>query len=140
MEVRILGPLEIRVADRPVMIRAGRPRRLLVVLVLHLGERVSTDTLIETVWGSEASGASVNALRILVSYLRKVLEPTAGALIIETIEGGYRLVGDRSSVDAYRLAEAVSAAERETDPVRRLTALDAALAAWRGSPLPEIAD
>src|SRR4051794_15617931 len=140
MEVHILGPLEVRVGERPVVIRAGRPRRLLVVLVLHLGQRVSTDTLIETVWGSEATGGSVNALRILVSYLRRALEPTAGALIIETVEGGYRLVGDRSSVDAYRLEEAVSAAGRETDPTRRLITLDAALAAWRGSPIPEIAD
>jgi predicted ATPase/DNA-binding SARP family transcriptional activator len=140
MEVRILGPLEVRVGERPVMIRAGRPRRLLVVLVLRLGERVSTDSLIETVWGSEASGGSVNALRILVSYLRRALEPTAGALRIETVEGGYRLVGDRNSVDAYRLEAAVSAAARETDPSRRLMMLDAALGAWRGSPLPEIAD
>jgi predicted ATPase/DNA-binding SARP family transcriptional activator len=140
MEVHILGPLEVRVGERPVVIRAGRPRRLLVVLVLHLGQRVSTDTLIETVWGSEATGGSVNALRILVSYLRRALEPTAGALVIETVEGGYRLVGDRSSVDAYRLEEAVSAADRETDPNRCLITLDAALAAWRGSPLPEIAD
>ncbi len=48
MEVRILGPLEVRVGERPVVVRPGRPRKLLAVLVLRLGERVSADTLIDT--------------------------------------------------------------------------------------------
>src|SRR5215212_7575550 len=108
MEVRILGPLEVRVGERPLIIRAGRPRKLLAVLVLRLGERVSTDTLIDALWSSEASGGSVNALRILVSYLRKALEPAAGALTVETVEGGYRLVTERSCVDAFRFEAAVT--------------------------------
>ncbi len=140
MEVRILGPLEVRVGERPVVVRAGRPRSLLAVLVLRLGERVSTDTLIDAVWGPQASGGTVNALRILVSYLRKALEPAAGELAIETVEGGYRLVADRNSVDAYRLEAAVAAAARTDDPAGRLREVETALAAWRGSPLPEVAD
>jgi predicted ATPase/DNA-binding SARP family transcriptional activator len=140
MEVRILGPLEVRVGERPVTIRAGRPRKLLAMLVLRLGERVSTDVLIDTLWSSDASGGSVNALRILVSYLRKALEPAAGGLTVETVEGGYRLVAERGAVDAYRFEAAVAAASQVADPVGRLDRLEKALAAWRGSPLPEVAD
>jgi predicted ATPase/DNA-binding SARP family transcriptional activator len=140
MDVRILGPLEVREGERPVLIRPGRPRKLLAVLVLRLGERVSTDTLIDMLWASEASGGSINAVRILVSYLRKALEPAAGDLAIETVEGGYRLVADRSSVDAYRLEAAVTAAAQTADPMSRLRTLETALAGWRGSPLPEVAD
>src|SRR5919202_317785 len=137
MEVRILGPLEVRVGGRPVVIRPGRPRKLLAVLVLRLGERVSTDTLIDMLWGSEASGGTVNAVRILVSYLRKALESAAGDLAIETVEGGYRLMADRNSVDAYRLEAAVTAAAQAGDPATRLRTVETALTAWRGSPLPE---
>ena len=140
MEVGILGPLEVRAGGRPVVVRAGRPRKLLAVLVLRLGERVGTDTLIDMLWGSEASGGTVNALRILVSYLRKALEPLGGDLTIETVEGGYRLLADRDSVDAYRLETAVTVAAGADDPASRLRIVEAALAAWRGSPLPEVAD
>src|ERR1043165_5953227 len=134
MEVRILGPLEVRAGERPVPLRPGRPRKLLAGLVLRLGERVSTETLIDMLWGSEASGGTVNAVRILVSYLRKALEPVAGDLTIETVEGGYRLAADRNSVDAFRLEAAVAAAARAADASSRLGVLEAALAAWRGSP------
>ncbi len=143
MQLLLLGPLELRVGGRVVPLRSGLPRRLLVVLALRLGERVSTDTLIEAVWGqhtSQAAGSDkLNALQVLVSYLRKVLAATEGAAAIETVEGGYRLMASPADVDVHRLAGAVTAAGHLTDPEQRLEQLEAALAAWRGSPIPEVA-
>lgn len=143
MQLLLLGPLELRVGGRVVPLRAGLPRRLLVALALRLGERVSTDTLIEAVWGPDLSQAigsdKLNALQVLVSYLRKALAATEGAATIETLEGGYRLVASPEDVDAHRLAAAVTAAGHLADPGERLEQLEAALAAWRGSPIPEVA-
>ncbi len=139
VELRILGPLEVRVGADVVPLRTGRPRKLLAALVLRLGERVSTDTLIDVLWHDASPVDRVNALRILVSHVRKALAATGGAAAVETVEGGYRLVADPESVDANVLRAAVSAAGSLDDPQARLDRVDAALAAWRGPPVPELA-
>ena len=140
MELRLLGPLELRVGGQVVPIRTGRPRKLLVILALRLGERVTTDTLIEAIWGEDSSLDKLNALQVLVSYTRKALSVTGGAATIETVEGGYRLLAAREDVDAYRLEAAVTAAGHLADPQERLERLETALSAWRGPPIPEVAN
>ncbi len=139
MQLRLLGPLELRVDGHVVPLRTGLPRRLLITLALRLGERVSTDTLIEAVWGEDSSLDKLNALQVLVSYLRKALAVTQGTIAIETIEGGYRLRAARDDVDAYHLEATVGAVGQLADPDERLQRLDDALAAWRGPPIPEVA-
>jgi predicted ATPase/DNA-binding SARP family transcriptional activator len=140
MEVRVLGPLEVRVGDDVIPVRAGRPRKLLAVLALRLGDRVTTDALVDLLWDGDAQRDRVNALRILVSYLRKVLAATDGTARIDTVEGGYRLVAPRNAVDAHRFDAAVASAARETEPRARLALLDGALSLWRGPAAPELAD
>jgi hypothetical protein len=51
VEFRILGPLEVLDGDRPVHLPRGRGRALLALLVLRAGEVVSTDQLIDWLWG-----------------------------------------------------------------------------------------
>jgi predicted ATPase/DNA-binding SARP family transcriptional activator len=140
MEVRVLGPLEVRVGDDVIPVRAGRPRKLLAVLALRLGDRVTTDALVDLLWGDDVQRDRVNALRILVSYLRKVLSATDGTVRIDTVEGGYRLVAPRDAVDAHRFDAAVASAARESEPRARLALLDEALSLWRGPAAPELAD
>src|SRR5437762_3245910 len=50
MELRILGPVEAVVGDRPVALRRPKQRALLAFLALHVGEVVSTDRLIDALW------------------------------------------------------------------------------------------
>ena len=139
MDLCVLGPLEVRVDGRLVPIRAGLPRKLLVALVLHLGQRVSTDTLVDILWHDAPPANKANALQILISYLRKALAASAGAVSIETVDRGYRLVADRTAVDAHRLEAVVSGANSGADPHQYLEMLDTALASWRGPPIPEMA-
>ena len=54
MQLCLLGPLEVRIDGRLVPLRSGLPRKLLVTLALHLGERVSADSLTEALWGQGA--------------------------------------------------------------------------------------
>ncbi|MGY1809307.1 BTAD domain-containing putative transcriptional regulator [Blastococcus sp. SYSU D00669] len=140
MQLRLLGPVELWVGDRAVPLRTGLPRKLLVALALRLGERISAETLIEALWGEDSSLDKLNALQVLVSYLRKTLAVTDGAAVIETVEGGYRLRAARDDVDAFRLQATVGAVAHLPDPHQRLERLDDALAAWRGSPIPEVAE
>jgi DNA-binding response OmpR family regulator len=67
--------------------------RLLVALVEHAGLVLSTDQLVEHVWG-HAAGVSPDQVKLYVSYLRKKLgQVTDGFEPIETVRGfGYRYV------------------------------------------------
>ena len=73
VEFRILGPLEIVEHGRPVLLGAPKVRALLAVLLLHRGEVVSTDRLINALWGERAPATGAKTVQVYVSNLRKAL-------------------------------------------------------------------
>jgi predicted ATPase/DNA-binding SARP family transcriptional activator len=138
VEVLVLGPLEVRRGGESVPVRRGRPRRLLLSLVLRRGTAVSRETLVDQLWGDGPPTNAVNALHLLVSYLRKAL---GGDLAIETTAGGYRLVVPADRLDMTRFEELVrSAGKADVPPARRLALVTEALGLWRGPALSEAAD
>ena len=139
MDFRVLGPLEVRVDEGVVPLRAGLPRKLLVALVLRLGERVSIDALADILWSDDPPDDPVNALQILVSHLRKSFSASGEAVALERVGKGYRLVAPRDSVDVYRVEAVAIRARQVGDAATRLAELEAALAEWRGPPIPEVA-
>ena len=138
MEFRILGPLEVVRDDESVVLGAAQQRALLAVLVLHRGEAVSTDRLIDALWGERAPATAAKTVQVYVSHLRKTL----GSELIVTQGRGYRLAVEPGEVDAGRFAalcaEARGAfAEGDTTHARQL--LCSALGLWRGEPLADFA-
>jgi DNA-binding SARP family transcriptional activator len=73
--VRILGPLEVRNNGETLALGGQKQRGLLTILLLNANEVVSTDRLIDGLWGAGAPGTVQKALQVHVSQLRKVLEP-----------------------------------------------------------------
>src|SRR6516164_211749 len=73
MDYRILGPLEVSVGDRPLVLGGEKQRALLAVLLLHAGEVVSADRLIDDLWGERAPPGAPKALQAHISRLRKAL-------------------------------------------------------------------
>lgn len=140
MEYCVLGPLEVINCGRAVVLPRGRGRALLAILVLHAGEVVSADRLIDELWGETPPPTVGTALHNLVSALRKRLEPAraTGELptVLQTCPPGYRLVIDRGEVDAnrFRLLVEQAAGLPQAD---RGAGLRRALALWRG---PALAD
>jgi DNA-binding SARP family transcriptional activator len=128
MEFRILGAMEVLDGPRLARIPSGRGRALLALLVLHAGEAVPTDRLIDELWGEQPPPTASTALQGLVSKLRKEL----GAATIETVGNGYRLhAGDVDAEKVKRLLDQARAAE----PEERAQLLREAEALWRGPPL-----
>ena len=72
MDFRILGPLVARDGDRDVAPQRAKPRALLGLLLLHANERVSTDRIIEALWGDSPPNTADTALHGHVSTLRKL--------------------------------------------------------------------
>ena len=108
MDFRVLGPLEVRVGEGVVPLRAGLSRKLLVTLVLRLGERVSIDALADVLWSDDTPDDPVNALQILVSHLRKALSASGETVTLERVGKDYRLLATRGTVDVYRAGAANS--------------------------------
>src|SRR4051812_15965210 len=136
MDFNILGPLEVRAGEQNVTCKSAKQRLLLSVLVLNANEVVSSDQLIDVLWGDRPP-ETPKALQMHVSQLRKSLDP--GLLV--TRPPGYELRVAAGDVDLYRFEKAVDegrsalAAGRRAD-ARRI--LEDALALWRGPPLADL--
>src|SRR5215470_14506834 len=102
MEFKILGPLEVWAGDTDVTSTSAKQRLLLSVLLLNANEVVSSDRLVELLWGDEPPETS-KALQMHVSQLRKSLDP--GVLV--TRSPGYELQLAPDDLDAQRFEDAV---------------------------------
>src|SRR5215217_8569176 len=75
MEFLILGPLEVRLDGEPVSLGAAKQRALLAILLLQPNQVVSSERLIDDLWGERPPATAANALQVYVAQLRKALEP-----------------------------------------------------------------
>lgn len=145
VEFRILGPLEVSDGGQPVDVRPAKVRALLGMLLLHPNEVVSTERLIEGLWGEAPPASATNTLQGYVSQLRQALErPSrpAGDRLVVTRPPGYLLAIEPDLVDARRferLAFEGRAALVRGDTRAAARTLEEALALWRGPALEEFA-
>jgi predicted ATPase len=138
VEVRVLGPLELLVDGTPRSAGGPKPRALLATLALQPGAVVSTDRLLEAVWGAHAPPGAVRALRAYVSRLRTVLPD--GEKRLRYRAPGYLLNLGDDELDTTRFTALVQHARTRAelnDHTRVVELLDAALGLWRGEPLSE---
>jgi DNA-binding SARP family transcriptional activator len=138
MRYLVLGPLELRNGTDPVALPQGRQRLLLAVLLLNANQVLSSDRLIEELWGESPPPTANRSLHNMVSALRKQLPPDT----LLTRGHGYRLQVGADELDAERfeqLARSGRAALDAGDPQRASEQLGDALALWRGSPLTDLA-
>src|SRR3954454_18318708 len=77
MQFRILGTLEVNAGDRAVKLGAAKQRALLAILLLHANEPLSTDRLIDELWGDDAPETAPKMVQNNVWQLRKLLESEA---------------------------------------------------------------
>ena len=145
MDFKILGPLEVREGDRRLGCKGAKQRLLLATLLLRAGETVSSDRLIEALWGESPSETADKALQMHVSHLRKLLEPERApgspGRILVTSPPGYLLNMEPDQLDLHRFEQtaAQARAEREAGRTAEAAALRRrALALWRGPPLSDL--
>jgi DNA-binding SARP family transcriptional activator len=140
VDFRILGPLEVWHDGRAVAVTGARQRALLALLLLHAGEVVSTDRLLDEIWGDAPPAAGPTALRVRVSQLRKALR--AGGEPLVTRPSGYMLRLEAEQLDLRRFERLVRDGQRAADRADHDAAvdlLDRALALWRGPALADLA-
>jgi len=108
MEFRILGPLEVDCDGRKLSLGGAKQRALLAILLLHANEVVSTDRLVEELWGDRAPATAAKVVHVYVSNLRKALRAGRTAprgedgqeTVLVTRPTGYMLQVERDELDA----------------------------------------
>ncbi|WP_051325175.1 BTAD domain-containing putative transcriptional regulator [Candidatus Solirubrobacter pratensis] len=134
MEFAILGPLRVVGADGPIELKAPKQRALLAMLLLTHGEdAVSSDRLIDVLWGERPPATAGKALQVYISQLRRALGP--GNPIV-THGSGYAVELEPGQLDLDRF-EALVAGARRQPPEEAARTLREALALFRG---PALAD
>ena len=102
-EFRVLGPVEVLVAGRPLQLESPKQRSLLAFLTIHANEVQSTDQIIDALWGEQPPEGGVKTLRYHVSKLRNALGPHADSVV--TRSPGYVLVVPAGSIDSRRFED-----------------------------------
>src|SRR4029453_3343184 len=134
LEFRILGALEVLDGSRVVPLGARRKRAVLAILLLHLNRAVSSDRLIEELWGERPPAAALQTVRVYVSQIRKAL----GNDLIRTLAAGYVLELEPDQLDCHRfegLLDEGRAAIAVSDAAPAAAVLHEGLDLWRGAAL-----
>ena len=114
----------------------SKQRALLALLALNVNAPVSTDQLIEGLWGESAPPSAVKMVQLYVSQVRRLLDGGDGEIV--TRGRGYELRLSGEAVDAVRFERLVAEASGADERASALAG--EALALWRGRPLDDIAD
>lgn len=145
--VRILGPVSATVGGHEVSLGSPKQRAVFAALAMSSGQVVSTDRLVDELWGDDAPESALSTLQVYVSRLRKSLvddvpgSDGARPQIVRRAPG-YVLEVPDDAVDARRFARLLADARAglADDPGAALRSLDAALALVSGPPLADVVD
>src|SRR5436190_4280816 len=142
MQFRLLGPVEVEDAGRPLVLGSAKQRALLAILLLNANEVVSRDRLIDELWGEQPPASASHSLEVYVSRLRKTLQPDGGERMLITRPGGYLLQLEPDQLDLGRFERLVEEGRRELaegNNEQAAVLVAEALELWRGPALGELA-
>ena len=139
-QFRILGPIEVDVeAGRTARVPRGRPLSLLALLLVHRGELVHLDRVVDELWEGDGPQNARNAVHVVASRLRATL----GEELVRSEGGGYAVRVAPGELDAERFEEGFRRGRDELargDPSEAAATLRQALELWRGPALADVAD
>src|SRR6202165_1796141 len=144
VEFRILGPLEVGIDGVELRLAGGKQRALLSLLLLHANHVVSTQRLLQDLWGDDPPDTAANMLQVYIAGLRRRLEPNrstgAPPSRVVTRDPGYLLVVADGEVDLahHRALVEEGRALAPTAPAAASRLLRRALGLWRGPALENV--
>ena len=135
VEFRVLGAVEAEHDGATLDLGAPKQRSLLAFLLTSPNRVVTTDRILDALWGEEAEGKE-NALWVYISRLRTILEAGDGAdqTVLVTRDHGYQLNVDLDTFDAHQFSKGAREGNSLllTNPGAALEKLEDALDLWRG--------
>jgi DNA-binding SARP family transcriptional activator len=136
---RLLGPVEVTVGARQLSVSRPRQRAILAYLLLHANQAVSTDQLVDALWGRAGPTTARTQVQNDVSIVRRILR-SGGANPVATRPGGYLIQVGAGQLDAAEFTTAVARAIRGAAANRgaAATELRSALSLWRGRAIADV--
>ncbi len=143
LDIRMLGPVQVRVDGTPLVFGGPRVRALVARLLVDRGRMVGDDYLVAAVWGDRPPQDRAAGLQQSVHKVRRALRDAGldGAAILRRESAGYLLDIAEPDCDlgrfrAGRESARDAAARGEPDVAARL--LHTALAQWSGEPVADL--
>ncbi|HEX6681999.1 MAG TPA: BTAD domain-containing putative transcriptional regulator [Candidatus Limnocylindrales bacterium] len=121
-------------------VRAAQQRVVLAVLLTEAGRAVSTDRMVEEIWGEHPPRAAVVTMQGYVSRLRRLLRSGPQATVV-TQGRGYQLLVQDGDLDSDLFEHLVETARRnraDGDLEAAVARLSEALAFWEGQALADV--
>jgi DNA-binding SARP family transcriptional activator len=138
MRWRILGPVEVTVPGRVLLDRRPQQRGLLAYLLLNANRPVSTEQLLEALWGATAPPTARTQVHANVSRIRRALREHDLHDVLTSRAGAYRLAvecGELDLAEFVRQVEAARAAVSIANLPGAAELLRDALGIWQGAAL-----
>jgi YVTN family beta-propeller protein len=140
VEFRVLGPLEVSQDGRVLPLGGAKQRALLATLLVRANRVVSTDALLDELWGERPPESAANMVQGYVSRLRKLLSSGDEDVIVHS-PPGYLLRVKADRVDSHRFEQLMqkAAKARASGEIEEAgLMLREALALWRGAALADV--
>jgi DNA-binding SARP family transcriptional activator/tetratricopeptide (TPR) repeat protein len=143
MRFVILGATALSVGGEQISLGTAKQRALLALLLYHVGEPVTVDTIVEHLWDRGDPREYRGSLYSMVSRARAVLNRVERPHALVRLSGinAYRLEIDPDLIDFHRFRRLVREARTATGDRADATAvplLDEAVALWRDEPLADL--
>ena len=141
LQFRILGPVQVLdPAGQAIDIGGSKPRLVLVQLLLAPNRVVSTDALVDALWGEDPPPTARRSLQSHVAKLRAALGGDDGPLRSQS--PGYVLAVDEAQIDLWRSEDLVRQARSAlaSDPWRANFLVRQAHSEWTSEPLGDLAE
>gem|GEM_PF-7089205 len=140
LEFRVLGPVQVLDGDGDAIdVGGSKPRLVLVQLLLNANRVVSTDALVDAVWGEDPPPSARRSLQSHLAKLRAALGGDDGP--IRSQPPGYVLAIDEDQVDLWRSENLVRQARASmvTNPRLAHHFARQAQQQWTSEPLADLA-
>jgi DNA-binding SARP family transcriptional activator/predicted ATPase len=135
MRFEALGPVRVLIDDGPIELRPAQ-RRLLASLLLDHGSWVTTDTLVDRMWGEAIPNTARSSLHVHLSAVRRQVPG-----VVNTGQGRYLLDLNGHQLDVQDFGALVTESVGQMNNGHFRDAADLAskaIAMWRGTPFHEL--
>lgn len=109
MDIRLLGVPEVWQGSVPLPLGTPKQQIALAVLVLHGGQLVTVDTLVDELWPDDPPRSALANVRTYVGNLRRTFDRQQGPSLVR-LSGGYRMEVNDERVDVRRFEHLTRAA------------------------------
>jgi DNA-binding SARP family transcriptional activator len=133
----VLGPVRAWQGQAELGLGSPQQRAVLATLLVHQGAQVTSEGLIDAIWGEQPPASAMHAIRVYIHRLRLALG-REGPGEIRFVGGGYALDLDTRACDLTRFNRLITEARHtreDADPAAAADLYAQALALWTGPAL-----